>query len=367
MPSKAKSQRKPICVVLDANQWRNSHLLRTPMGSAIRYFINFADAKLGLPEVVETELNKHLLKVGTDAVSSIKSHFEIVKALMGSHKPYEVPTREQLRSAIEARVAELDTLIVRVPMTLKHAKSALARVNSELPPNGPNRQQFKDSLIWEALLVLGRNYAVHFVTEDGDFRASGTGGELAPVLREECEAQNIELHIHTKLADCLNAIRVEAPNLDSEAIALSLGDVVRDKVRDDAARYGLRVEGLGRYSVSSFATERHDVIAVDFKLVFELAEAASDLLEPRTSIYLTVEGSCSLPARGGEPLELNLGHLEFDWIEFTGLPQHFGIVFASGYGYLGWGPDVKHTVKYEIDQRDGQERLVTQRGSADIY
>ena len=43
------------------------------------------------------------------------------------------------------------------------------RVNNEEAPSRQGSQQYKDCLLWEAVLELLRSYEVHFVTDDGDF------------------------------------------------------------------------------------------------------------------------------------------------------------------------------------------------------
>jgi hypothetical protein len=149
------AEQKPICVVIDANIWRQSSslLLRTPMGSALLYILRQSSGYIGLPEIIEEELIKHTLKSGLEAVGNINKEFKTIEAIMGSSH-YTVPDKAKLEAVIKERLTDLDDLFIRVPFTLEHAKLALRRVFEGTPPNGLKNQQFKDSAIWEAILTI---------------------------------------------------------------------------------------------------------------------------------------------------------------------------------------------------------------------
>ena len=47
----------PFCVLLDANVWVAERLLQTSIGSAFLYALTASKATIGLPEIVEEEVN----------------------------------------------------------------------------------------------------------------------------------------------------------------------------------------------------------------------------------------------------------------------------------------------------------------------
>ncbi|MGB3508190.1 MAG: PIN domain-containing protein [Microcoleaceae cyanobacterium] len=166
---------KKLCVVIDANKWRQDSniLLKTPLGVALLYCLKQKNGCIGLPEIIENEVMKHTIQVGCEAVEQINSNFKKIEIIMGKRSNYEVPDKTEIQKSIESRMKEIEPWVKRVPFTLEHAKSALQRVDEGTPPNKPegrDKQQFKDSAIWEAILsLLKKNYEVHFITEDKGF------------------------------------------------------------------------------------------------------------------------------------------------------------------------------------------------------
>ncbi|MBE9188043.1 DUF4935 domain-containing protein [Microcoleus sp. LEGE 07076] len=153
-------EQKPICVVIDTSIWRQDSnlLLRTPMGSALRYILKQSSGKIGLPEIIEEELTRNTVEQGLEAVEKINKGFKVIEVIMGCRCFYEVPDEAQLQATVTERLTDLNDLIIRIPFTFEHAKSALRRINEKSQPNGESNQQFKDSAIWEAILTLSNSY-----------------------------------------------------------------------------------------------------------------------------------------------------------------------------------------------------------------
>ncbi|MGD1807437.1 hypothetical protein ACP6PL_18635 [Dapis sp. BLCC M126] len=76
---------KKLCVVIDANIWKQNStiLLKTPLGAALLYCIKQNNGCIGLPEVIENEVIKHIIKYGYEAVENIKKNFKIIEIIMG--------------------------------------------------------------------------------------------------------------------------------------------------------------------------------------------------------------------------------------------------------------------------------------------
>ncbi len=129
-----KAKVKPVCVVLDSNIWRSSHLLKTPIGAALIFSVKQSNGVIGLPEVVENEVMKQIGRMGNEAIENVNKNFRTIEILLGSRPDYTIPTDSDLQTSVTNRFAELDNLLKRVPFTLNHAKAAMERVNSELPP-----------------------------------------------------------------------------------------------------------------------------------------------------------------------------------------------------------------------------------------
>jgi hypothetical protein len=152
--STTKTQDKILCVVPDTNVWRSSLLLRTPIGAALLYAIKQSGGYIGLPEVVEEETVKQIARAGLEATENINKHFHIIEILMGSRSEYTLPTETEFENATKKRFDELSHMMIKVPFTLVHAKSAFKKILLDMPPNSPKNQQFKDSAIWEGILSI---------------------------------------------------------------------------------------------------------------------------------------------------------------------------------------------------------------------
>src|SRR5207249_10623075 len=90
----------------------------------------------------------------------------ILETLTGFPVLVPSPTKRDLEGIVDARIAELRPILKPVPFTFEHARAALAMVYAGVPPNGKKDQQFKDCAIWQAVLTLSPDHAVHFITND---------------------------------------------------------------------------------------------------------------------------------------------------------------------------------------------------------
>lgn len=175
--------RKPDCVVIDTCIWRSNLLLKTPVGVSLVYTLRRQDGFIGLPEVVEGELKEQVVEEGLKAAEQLAKWSRIINTLTDSSFPPSLPTQIELEKIVDARIAELAPILVRVPFTLGHAKAALVMVNAKLPPNGSQNQQFKDSVIWQAVLTLSQEYTVHLITNDRAFLLDRNDPSKGLVLR----------------------------------------------------------------------------------------------------------------------------------------------------------------------------------------
>ncbi len=350
----------PPCVVVDTNVWYSNLLLRSSLGPSLLYSLNRASGALGLPEVIESEIRKQLLGVGLQAAGRIQQSFREISAIMGSHSPYTVPTSDQIAAAIESRLVELDPLVVRVPLKLKHARAALERVNLNLPPNAPGDQQFKDSLIWEAVLELARRRPVHFVTKDNGFyegRKPDRG--MAAVLIEECNTRKVEVHIYRELDTCLSALRDVVPDLDYAQIARAVLEAIKPDLAIDGVKHRVGIGEIQTHKISAFLTENHDSLGVSFEITLEGQELASfNELQlaphpdhPRSNIRITAIGNCSYSITSGKVLDARVEKIEYRWKDNNGEEQYRGSVFAfASTLYLGREPDVPYRFRRPIEE-----------------
>lgn len=219
-------------VVLDTNIWLKTHLLRSPVGAATLFRLHLLGAKICLPEVVEEELTRNVVRLGLDAIEKIWAQGRTLESLHGELGMFDLPTAAALKASVVERLRELDSYILRVPFAMEHARGALIKVLDGVPPCGPKNQQFKDAAIWEAVLCLGRGRDIYFVTADTDYLKDKTlASGLAPNLLAEVDAAGIRLRLFGDLPSCLNSLAATPiPNFPEARIRSELAKLVQSEL-----------------------------------------------------------------------------------------------------------------------------------------
>jgi hypothetical protein len=266
-----ESCRRPDCVIVDTNELRTSLLLNNTMGAALLFAMQQHGGKLGWPEIIEDEIRKHALLRALDAIQRVRDELRALEILMGWRPDPGLPSQADVDAAISRRIADLGPLLVRVPFTIEHARAALRRVNEETPPNGNRNQQFKDSVIWEAILELAATYRVHFVTGDtGFYERRDLKNGLAKELSNECSQAGFEVHVYPELASCVDALRTAAPALDTDAVVAALDSPLRTELGAEAAKREFILGEITASSVSAFITERIGILAIKYDIATQV-------------------------------------------------------------------------------------------------
>jgi hypothetical protein len=343
--------KKSISVILDSNAWRSNLLLRTALGSALLFTLRTTKYKLGLPEVIEEEIIKQTEKAAKEAKDRIERSFRDITAILGSHRPYELPSEEEVRNAIQKRFTELSDIIIRVPFTLSHAKAALGRVNSSVPPSLTKKQQFKDSAIWEAAVELGSEYDILMVSEDGDFYEDKERKVLHSVLKQEIQESGRVIKVYASLDKCLEELQKERPDINRSDVADKIFRLINDQVTESVSTNNLRPTKIKHYEIKPFITEDHNRLAIEYSITLDALNTDTSQVNQREESFVTVEGSCVLNIKDGV-IEGNRFHTIISrWVDFEGKEQikkHY-YAHADG-GFIGRQPDVVYKTRIELNQ-----------------
>jgi len=356
---------KPICLFLDANIWRKEQLLNSSMGAALLYRLSKIGGRIALPEVTEQEVMWRAVITGRVAVGNIRNDLAVVRSLVGKTDEIELPSDSAFEEAAEARFRELDDILVRVETSLGHYRSALRRVIRGSAPN-TTKEQFRDSLLWEAVVHLLPDYRVVLITNDSDFCESKKFEKgLAKGLIEECEKLNSVVTLHDSLASYLRSAREEVPPLEYEKIAALISEIIVNKdLVEFANSKGFSLGNLKEHSIEAFIIERRGVLALEFTLsyqVFNVKETQAiidtdigpqleELEEPvfHPEAVLVVAGSCFFDERNNTVLELSLADIDCLAPNGQRIIGH-GVGFMSGSITIG-RKQIPHKVKRPIDQ-----------------
>lgn len=259
-------------VLLDTNILvYRTDLLQDPIGQALTHTLRDTDGRLALPSIVRQETEKHALLRCRTASEQMGSNVRTLERLAGYSGYFEPPTDDDIRQAINARLRELQPLTQGIEWTVEDVSSALQRIMDEQPPNGPQNQQFKDSLLWEAARRLLRQAPVHLVTEDKAFyEGRQTTKGLSLNLLAEVQACSNKLTIHSTLDECLSFLTIGRPDLQTRQYFAPLLAALAPLIRNACGSMRIAV-GQCRQDLSlleAFPTDDPNAIAIKFHLAY---------------------------------------------------------------------------------------------------
>jgi hypothetical protein len=319
-------------VILDANVWVAERLLRSSIGNALLLGLTSSRARLGLPEVIEMEVNRVVSSQATEHIETLRKSANFLRQISGQHGLHEIPTLEGIKDGLRLRWGELDGLLERHPFTLQLAKAALLRVIDKIPPSGQNNEQFRDCCLWEVAIGLAGDCPVHLVSKDSGFyqnRELSKG--LADPLRREADRAGHELSVHPTIRDLLERVDRPVAIVDESTISAAIVMAAAPKARELAATYAAlhRVEGEPQTQVKGYATPKPSLVAVSFDVRFPLRSVEPIAIErPWTGDEVRIGGTCSY-----DPITGNVSEIEIvDYTIWAG-NQMSGTGLA---GYIGW-------------------------------
>lgn len=336
MDSTGRSDQGNYCVVLDTNIWRSELLLRTPLGAALLFAVHQSKAQIGLPEVVEKEVFRQIVKLGGEASESIKKHLRIIEVLIGFRPDYTPPDESKFTEAVKNRLDEIKHIVNRVPLTLDHARLAMEMVIAGLPPSSNNNEEFRDSLVWQAVIELSKTQFVHFVTSDkGFFRERDVKLGLAINIREDIRANNNNIYVHADLRSCVSTLQKNVSGPNKNIIAREISTLLATELEKSVQAEECKLEGLEEHEVKFYLTESSNLLAVDFALTYNLESVAIDEDANRTECRLRVSGSGFYNVGTNSISDVRIGIEEFSWLDENKEYHKGSKVYATGGAVLG--------------------------------
>jgi hypothetical protein len=213
---------------------------------------------------------------GIEDAEQAKKYSRKISTLTGSPPLAFLPSQVELEQIVAKRLAELAPILERIQFTPAHAIAALDMVDAKVPPNSEKNQQFKDSVIWQAVLDLSRKYTVHFITNDkGFFLDRDQSKGLAVNLQQDCTAANGSIAVYCDLDSCLEAIRSDRPLFDYERLKSLIKSFVIPKLQAEATRLQYyEIKELFRADITSFRTTDPNRIAMDYTITIDVYSSA---------------------------------------------------------------------------------------------
>ncbi|MCW8876734.1 MAG: PIN domain-containing protein [Kangiellaceae bacterium] len=280
-------------VIIDTNIWvQHTRLLSSPLGSALASNIKRCGFALAIPEIVNKEVNKHILKDGQSALDKIKGAYKTIEMLIGERDDYRLPERDKFTTIFPKRLAELDIECLSLPTSLENYVGATERVMNELPPNGPKNQQYKDSLIWEAVLELGKIANVHLITRDKAFFKEKTPKKGIDESLLKTHSSQYTINVYSDEKDFLRVNNDIVPQFDKELIETKLRESLYEHVLELVETKGAELDEALKSDIELFLTRRPTFIAVDFNLRYRMKNVVPMNQASPIEAIRSVQGSC---------------------------------------------------------------------------
>lgn len=320
-------------VVLDTNIWvHHARMLRSPLGVAAAHYIARAGMTIAVPEVVEHEVDKHLIKECRDAADRAQKQYQTLSMLTGVEYLHQLP--DSVVQSFRTQFEGLD-YVRWLPVTDAQLRRAYVKSINDIPPNSPGNQQFKDSCIWEAVIDMAADGEVHFITKDKAFFAKDEVG-LASSLQSEADATG-PVYLYQNMESFLNAIKPSVPDLDTARVSSLLAASVPTTVEDS----GIMLSSVASQAFEIFATSDPHVVSLTFTLGFDATFQSPQ--EQSTTGRANVHGQCSYDIAHDSVSSVFLNNVDY-FLE-DGTPR-------TSIAYLRASPDAgTWPRKYVIHQR----------------
>jgi len=321
-------------------------LLRSILGAAFLYVVYQNKILIGLPEVVELEIKKHTRKYGVKATEQIKDNYSIIEKLISTRDEYNLPSPNDFEQAVDDRLKELDSKIIRIPFKFSHAKNALTRVMEETAPNSYKNQQFKDSAIWEAVLEVSKSYNVFFITEDkAFFKDRNYKNGLASNLAEELKEFKNDVKIFYGMDNFLKEIKQDIPPLNNDKIVELIDKLIKDEIEKQIENS--KVNEISNYTIKPYLTESPNEIVINFDINYKLILIDTSN-ENEWEGSLTIEGECLLDIENYVLFKLQLDSLIVNTPENCPIPNKKSAYIRVSTTYFG-RRKVKYAFKEPLD------------------
>lgn len=314
-----KATDTPTCVILDANQWISSSMLRSDAGDALLYAIDRIGASLGLPEVVETEVKARAVDLAHELAKSADGKISHLARIMGNTITVGLPDRDSIARAIEDRIRWLNPMIERIPLSLEQVRRALVRVVSGHVPSNVKHEEFRDAAIWEAVVDSAQTRRVLFITSDSGFYEEGNPKKsLAIPLLEEITNSALHISVFSDLIQCAERLSADAPAIDESVLISGLARVIRGDVERATSDRSFSLGGTETWAVTHAPTKDPSFVAVSFFMRYGLRDTHSETGHERTDGHVVAKGECIYSPDSHEFRNVEFEVIEFSWWDSDG-------------------------------------------------
>jgi len=309
------NHKTPLRILLDTNIWRKIFFSKSPLASSLINSLKLHKAKILFPEIIELELKRILLRDGLDYRLRIENANKNLSSLVGSEYALSIPTDDDIKDSINKRLEFLKEYLEPIPINIDHVKSAIKRIIDKIPPNSQNKEQFRDSFIWEVGLDLANKYSVYFVSEDGDFFSDKKSKTFHKSLLDEIQKGGISLKPFSSLAGCLKELMGLATINNMDKIPGLILEFIKKDIESTSNRQEFNVLEVKSFKLVTLQMTKPNHIALDFTIWLD-AENLSN--EERNSPTAEIKGVGDANIEDNTLSDVELEYIKFIWNDQAG-------------------------------------------------
>lgn len=262
-------------IILDTNIWYEQLGLRSPIGSAVRYYLRASNSSLALPEVIKLEVQKNLRSRLNGHISRMQNEYEQLHVAFGSLRKLVLPMESEVTKLVDSLFDVAGVPIIEIPFSEKSARNALLKTIDSKPPCDKS-QQFKDAVVWADCVELLQQGPVTLVTKDkAFFKDRNRDKGLAENLKEEVACIPHDLTICADLDELLTSIK-RPVFIEHSLIVENFLNSKRDGMESLLKPNGFLIGSSKYVNYQPFATEDPSKLFLKYSGEFVCTEAAGE-------------------------------------------------------------------------------------------
>lgn len=316
-----------MIVVFDSNVWLSELGLRSGAAAAVKFYLNYSNARLAVPEIVRLEVQAHLEAMLLKHIDDIRTSHRHLLTAFGTLREVVLPSADDVRAKVSETFESVQVQKIDIPFSLPSARSSFLKTIAKAAPSDKT-QEFKDGVLWADCLGLLGDQPVTLVTADKAFyqdRSYDKG--LAKTLRDEAAALPNPLTVHSTLSSLLQSIR--RPVVLNEAhLAQAFLEAHQVSVFGTLERQGFTLGERGTTTYALFATANPSVLFLEFAMTFACTDNRG---EGRTDAVLSLKGDAAYSPTLGTFADIrNFGeHLRFRLADGSEAESRNAVIFAA--------------------------------------
>lgn len=332
-------------IIFDSNIWISELGLNSAKGAAARFFIKKMGAVVVLPEVIQLETKRNLMRHLVDSIEEIGKNYRQLLSIFGMLKEIVLPSESEIHAKASTIFERSQLDIVEIPFSLESAKSSFLKVIDKMAPSDKD-QQFKDGVIWADCLELLKKGEVYLVTSDKAFYKDRRYEDgLSTSLVREAEEYPHKIHLFPTVSDLLLEIKMDV-GLNKIELVQRFVETSRSSIDGILSRNNFSIIGEPEVNTGIYATEDPNKLYVEFTFIFNCEDLSTGT---RPNAKLILKGDCIYLLNENDFSKMRNYGEELNFTTQEGEDKQVRNVTLFAEGIVIGHKTVEHSVRYKLN------------------